>query len=49
MNGLDFARALTAGGFSRVLVHAAPSRLRVHVTSGDGATVAGGEPDRDGV
>src|SRR3954466_16302663 len=48
MNGLDFARALTAGGFSRVLVHAAPSRLRVHVTSGDGATVASGEPDRAG-
>jgi hypothetical protein len=48
MNGLEFALALTAGGFSRVLVHAAPAQLRVHVRDDDGATVARGEPDRDG-
>ena len=48
MNGLEFALALTAGGFSRVLVHAAPAHLRVHVRADDGTTVAHGEPDRDG-
>jgi hypothetical protein len=48
MNGLDFARALTAGGFSRVLVHAAPGLLRVHVTDDGGTTIARGDPDRDG-
>ncbi|MGY1772329.1 DUF7712 family protein [Blastococcus sp. SYSU D00813] len=48
MNGLEFARALTAGGFSRVLVHAAPSRLEVRVTADDGAVVALGDVDRDG-
>jgi hypothetical protein len=48
MNGLEFALALTAGGFSRVLVHAAPAHLRVHVRDDDGTTVARGEPDRDG-
>jgi hypothetical protein len=48
MNGLDFARATTAGGFSRVLVHAAPSRLGVRVTAADDTVVAQGEVDRDG-
>lgn len=48
MNGLEFARALTAGGFPRVLVHAAPNRLEVRVTADDGALVARGDVDRDG-
>jgi hypothetical protein len=48
MNGLEFALALTAGDFSRVLVHAAPAQLRLHVRTEDGTTVAQGEPDRDG-
>lgn len=48
MNGLDFCRALTAGGFSRVLVHAAPARLTVRVTADDDTVVARGEADRDG-
>ena len=48
MNGLEFARATTASGFSRVLVHAAPSRLSVRVTTDDGGPVALGDADRDG-
>jgi len=44
MNGLEFALALTAGGCSRVLVHAAPAKLRVHVRDDAGTTVARGEP-----
>ncbi|GAB3193350.1 hypothetical protein GCM10027261_08240 [Geodermatophilus arenarius] len=48
MNGLDFCRALTAGGFSRVLVHAAPARLAVRVTADDDTVVARGDADRDG-
>ncbi|WP_448623779.1 DUF7712 family protein [Geodermatophilus sp. URMC 64] len=48
MNGLDFARATTASGFGRVLVHAAPGLLRVHVSTDDGTPVASGEVDRDG-
>jgi len=38
MNGLEFARfATTAGGFSRVLVHAAPSQASVEVIADGGA------------
>jgi hypothetical protein len=48
MNGLEFARALTAGGFSRVLVHAAPARMSVRVTADDDTVVARGDADRDG-
>ena len=48
MNGLEFARATTAGGFSRVLVHAAPASLSVLVTTADGTRRAGGDADRDG-
>ena len=48
MNGLEFARATTAGGFSRVLVHAAPAKLSVSVTTDDGIRQAGGDADRDG-
>ena len=48
MNGLEFARATTAGGFSRVLVHAAPAALSVSVTTDDGVRQTGGDADRDG-
>ncbi|MGY1743883.1 MULTISPECIES: DUF7712 family protein [unclassified Blastococcus] len=48
MNGLEFARATTASGFSRVLVHAAPGLLRVRVTTDAGEPVAEAELDRDG-
>lgn len=48
MNGLEFCRALTAGGLRRVLVHAAPARAQVTVVADDGALVASGRPERTG-
>jgi len=48
MNGLDFARCITAGGFTRVLIHAAPARLAVSVTAADGSVVIRGDCDREG-
>jgi hypothetical protein len=47
MNGLEFARCLTAGGFERVLVHAAPARMSVAVTADDDTVVARGDVDRE--
>ena len=36
MNGLEFARCTTAGGFRRVLVHAAPGQASIEIIdSGD--------------
>jgi hypothetical protein len=46
MNGLEFSRCTTAGGFSRVLVHAAPARASLEVVSDDGAVIAKGDIDR---
>ena len=37
MNGLEFARCTTAGGFTRVLVHAAPAQASVEVIADDGS------------
>ena len=48
MNGLEFARCLTAGGFSRVLLHAAPRQLSVLVTDDEDAVVVRGDADREG-
>ena len=48
MNGLEFARCTTAGGFHRVLVHAAPAQAQVEVTAEDGSPVARGDLDRSG-
>jgi hypothetical protein len=48
MDGIEFARCLTAGGHRRVLVHAAPARLAVEVRTEDGAPVAHGEVERAG-
>lgn len=48
MNGLEFARCTTGGGFTRVLVHAAPAKMSVEIRASDGSWVAGGELDRDG-
>ena len=47
MNGLEFARCTTAGGFSRVLVHAAPAQLSVELAADDGTPIARGDVDRD--
>lgn len=48
MNGLEFARCVTAGGFTTVLVHAAPARMSVEIRTEDGHTLARGDVDRDG-
>ena len=48
MNGLEFTRATTAGGFSRVLVHAAPAHAQVEIRGEDDRLVARGEVERDG-
>jgi hypothetical protein len=48
MNGLEFARCLTASGFDRVLIHAAPGKASVDIRTEDGGAVARGDVDRDG-
>ena len=48
MNGLEFARCTTAGGFSRVLVHAAPAQLGLTVVADDDTVVLRAHADRDG-
>ncbi|HET6915898.1 MAG TPA: hypothetical protein VFH56_07380 [Acidimicrobiales bacterium] len=48
MNGLEFTRATTAGGFRRVLVHAAPGQMQVEIRAEDDQLVARGELERDG-
>lgn len=48
MNGLEFARCTTAGGFDEVLVHAAPAEASVEVSTDDGAVIVRGDADRDG-
>jgi hypothetical protein len=48
MNGLEFARATTAGGFNQVLIHAAPARASLEVRSKDDHVIASGDIDRDG-
>jgi hypothetical protein len=48
MNGLEFARCTTAGGFTRVLVHAAPAQASVEVIADGGKLVAREDLDRDG-
>lgn len=47
MNGLEFSRATTAGGFRRVLVHAAPRELEVEVRADDDTLVARGSVTRE--
>ncbi|MHB8296068.1 MAG: DUF7712 family protein [Acidimicrobiales bacterium] len=48
MNGLEFTRAMTAGGFERVLVHAAPAQAFVEVFTAEDELVARGDIDRKG-
>lgn len=48
MNGLEFARCTTAGGFSKVLVHAAPARASVEIRADSGDVVARDDVDREG-
>ncbi len=46
MEGLEFTRAITAGGWQRVLVHAAPARAWVEVVAADGSLIARSDLDR---
>jgi hypothetical protein len=48
MNGLEFARCTTAGGFDRVLIHAAPGRAKIEVIADDDRVVARAGLDRSG-
>ncbi len=48
MNGLEFARATTASGFERVLVHAAPAKAKFEIVTDDDRIVARGDVERDG-
>lgn len=40
MNGIEFTRCTTAGGFSRVLIHGAPAFASVEVIADDGVVIA---------
>src|SRR5258707_13568247 len=40
MNGLEFARCTTAGGFDRVLIDAAPGKAKIEVIADDDRVVA---------
>lgn len=46
MNGLEFSRATTAGGFTRVLIHAAPAQAQVEIIDEEDRVVARGEIER---
>src|SRR5260221_12438147 len=48
MNGLEFARCTTAGGFGRVLIHAAPGKARIEGIADDDRVVARADLDRSG-
>jgi hypothetical protein len=48
MNGLEFTRATTAGGFTRVLIHAAPAHAQLEIRDEDDHRLAGGDLERDG-
>jgi hypothetical protein len=48
MNGLEFTRATTAGGFRRVLIHAAPAHAEIEIRADDDQLVASGDLDRQG-
>src|SRR5712691_9252314 len=48
MNGLEFAKCTTAGGFGRVLIHAAPASAKIEVIDGDDRVVARADLERSG-
>ena len=48
MNGLEFSRCTTAGGFRRVLVHACPGKASVEVTDEGGARLCRADVERQG-
>ena len=48
MNGLEFARCTTAGGFNRVLIHAPQSNARIAVIDRDDRVIARADLGRAG-
>jgi len=48
MNGLEFARATTAGDLRRILVHAAPAQLSIEVWTEADELVVRGDAERVG-
>lgn len=48
MNGLEFARATTASGFTHVLVHAAPSQAAIEIADDEGRRILRTDADRTG-
>jgi hypothetical protein len=48
MNGLEFCRCTTAGGFERVLVHAAPEKAKVEIIDADDHVLARADLQREG-
>jgi hypothetical protein len=48
MNGLEFCRCTTAGGFARVLVHATPAKAGVEITGQDGEVIVRCDVEREG-
>jgi hypothetical protein len=48
MNGLEFCRCTTAGGFERVLVHAAPEKAKVEIIDDDDRVLARADLQREG-
>jgi hypothetical protein len=48
MNGLEFARCTTAGGFDRVLIHAAPAQARIEIIDAEDRVVARADLSRSG-
>jgi hypothetical protein len=48
MNGLEFARCTTAGGFGAVLVHAAPGNAMIEVIDAEDSLIARADLERRG-
>jgi len=48
MNGLEFARCTTAGGFNRVLIHAAPGQARIEIIDAADRVLARADLNRSG-
>src|SRR5579884_934691 len=48
MNVLEFARCTTAGGFNRVLIHAAPAQAQIEIIAEDDRVIVRGDLDRHG-
>jgi hypothetical protein len=48
MNGLEFARCTTAGGFGRVLIHAAPAKAKIEIIDDNDQLIVRADLERSG-